>query len=62
CHGWSDCCHPIIHRMQGDHYTLLQQPHVKTLAHEISTLLGHPSHSLNSFHQQNVKELENEES
>ncbi|EOX1576556.1 amino acid adenylation domain-containing protein [Vibrio cholerae] len=62
CHGWSDCCHPIIHRMQGDHYTLLQQPHVKTLAHEISTLLGHPSHSINSFHQQNVKELENEES
>lgn len=52
CHGWSDYCSPAIHCIPGDHYTLLQQPNVKTLANALSTLLTKNTHSLDSYHKQ----------
>ncbi|MEH0388852.1 non-ribosomal peptide synthetase/type I polyketide synthase [Vibrio mimicus] len=60
CHGWSDYCSPTIQLMPGDHYTLLQQPNVKTLARALSDLLMKNIHSLHSLHKQNAEELTNE--
>ncbi|ODP98165.1 hybrid non-ribosomal peptide synthetase/type I polyketide synthase [Salinivibrio sp. SS2] len=38
-HGWKDYCDLTLHHVSGDHYTLLQEPHVNQLANTLGSLL-----------------------
>ncbi len=60
CHGWTDCCTPLIHDLQADHYTILQEPKVTQLANHISQLLTKPLGSVVSTHNIALEVFENE--
>ncbi|PKG39105.1 hybrid non-ribosomal peptide synthetase/type I polyketide synthase [Psychromonas sp. Urea-02u-13] len=60
CHGWTDCCTPVITEMHADHYTILQEPNVTQLANYISQLLTKPQHSVVAEQNILLEEFENE--
>ncbi|WP_221937430.1 thioesterase domain-containing protein [Shewanella psychropiezotolerans] len=60
CHGWQDCCAPRVHFIPGDHYTMLQDPNVASLAQEISQLLTGPQQQTDSIQNRSKEVFENE--
>lgn len=59
-HGWNDYCDLILHRVSGDHYTLLQEPHVNELAKTLSSLLSLAPEQDWSSQSSTTETLENE--
>lgn len=60
CHGWQDCCAPRVNLIPGDHYTMLQDPNVASLAQEISQLLARPQQQIDSIQNSSKEVLEHE--
>ena len=59
-HGWKDHCDVTLHQLSGNHYTLLQEPHVKELARTLELLLEKAPESHSNSQPSNKEILENE--
>ncbi|ERB63668.1 hypothetical protein N779_19685 [Vibrio coralliilyticus OCN008] len=59
-HGWKDVCDLTVHELNGDHYTLLQEPNVSELANTLASLLRRTLKRNQSSQSSTTETLENE--
>ncbi|MDA0119661.1 non-ribosomal peptide synthetase/type I polyketide synthase [Vibrio sp. T11.5] len=59
-HGWGDVCDLTVHELDGDHYTLLQEPNVSELANTLVSLLDRTLKRTQGSQSSTMEILENE--